>query len=93
MSASSGTNDFIQKKHVSIKFQVGPVQEHGPNGAQVEDVIEILLQRLMGLQTGPFPCAENNQAIYGLMQAKFALEKRTATRIAQGVEGQNKAHV
>jgi hypothetical protein len=93
MSASSGTSDAIQRKHISIKFQVGPVQEHGPNGAQIEEIIEILLQRLMGLQTGPFPCVENNQAIYGLMQAKFALEKRTATRVEQGVEGYSKAHV
>ncbi|AKQ08659.1 hypothetical protein [Bacillus phage vB_BceS-M2] len=79
-------------KHINIKFQEGTVEKHGVNGAQIEEVIEVLHDRLKGFQDGGFPCKENALAMHHLTQAKKWLDERTAKRKAQGVEGQYKNH-
>lgn len=75
-----------------IKFQHGPVGEVGLNGVQNEDVIELVVVRLMALNT-KFPCRENILAITKLQEALFWLNERTRLRVEQGVEGQNEPHV
>lgn len=78
--------------HYEIHFQQGPVGEVGVNGCQNEDIINVLLHRMNQLQKA-FPCRENALAITKLEEALLWLQRRTALRVAQGVEGQNKAHV
>ena len=78
--------------YINIKFQCGPVQEHGVNGASIENVLELLIQRLEGFQCGPFACYENATAITKLRGAVAALEARTQKRVEQGVVGTNQAH-
>lgn len=65
---------------INIKFQEGTVLENGVNGAQIEDVIEVLIERLQGFQKGKFHCRENDLAITKLQEAKMWLEERTRNR-------------
>lgn len=77
---------------INIKFQKGTVLENGVNGAQIEDVIEVLIERLQGFQKGKFSCRENALAITKLQEARMWLEERTRNRKKQGVEGENINH-
>lgn len=77
---------------INIKFQCGPIKEHGVNGTSIENVIALLVQRLEGFQAGPFACEENAAAIAWLKDAVLELEQRTTKRVAAGVEGTNQSH-
>ena len=70
-----------------IRFQKGPVKEHGKNGIHNEDLIVILLDRLKGLNSGDFSCRENSIAITKLEECLMWLNKRTEGRRSRGVEG------
>ena len=72
-------------------FQHGPIQDNGVNGIQNEEVIELLIIRLRALNER-FPCRENSLAITKLEEAQMWLDKRTALRQEQNVEGKNEAH-
>lgn len=74
-----------------IKFQQGPIGEHGVNGIHNEQLLAIVIDRLEGFQRGPFPCYHNGQAIEEIKCALWHLKSRTAERIARGVEGTNTA--
>ena len=76
---------------LQVQFQHGPVGDNGVNGVQNEQVIELLVMRLRDLNS-KFPCRENSIAITKLEEAMMWLEKRTAARVAQGVEGKNEPH-
>src|SRR6266446_6206955 len=52
---------------IHIKFQAGPIHERGVNGCSIEDVIDVLVERLRGFQNGPFQCGENEDAIRDLL--------------------------
>lgn len=85
-----GTKANIDEEFVKIKFQLGPVKEHGENGTTIEHVIDLLTERLEGFQKGPFACEENYRALAHLDSAKDALMERTRVREARGVEGTNR---
>lgn len=72
-----------------IEFQKGPIQEGGVNGVQNEDLLMIVIDRLIGFQTGDFACDENEEALRHLIQAASILQLRTAKRKARGVEGKS----
>lgn len=78
--------------YINIKFQCGPVQEHGVNGTSIENVIDLLVTRLEGFNVGPFRCRENSLAITHLQEAQNWLERRTRNRVKAGVEGTNQPH-
>lgn len=73
---------------VEIKWQEGTVPEVGVNGAQIEDVIDAVLDRLRDLN-GRFPCRENSITITKLEEAAMWQRERTRNREARGVEGQH----
>ncbi|HDR3493947.1 TPA: hypothetical protein QCN73_005547 [Bacillus wiedmannii] len=79
-------------EYINIKFQEGPIQENGVNGAQIEEVIQVLHDRLQGFQNGGFPCNENTMAMHHLKRAKEWLDERTRKRQVQGVEGKYEQH-
>lgn len=85
-SEHCGSNEHMVKIH----FQDGPIKENDVNGCQNEDLIAIIIDRLEGFQNTEFKCRENAIAITKLEEALMWLEKRTANRIARGVEGTNK---
>lgn len=73
----------------TVKFQNGPILEHGVNGVTVEALLEIAKHRLECFQAGPFACEPNAIALAGVQDALAALYKRTADRKARGVEGKS----
>lgn len=83
-SETQGSNNPI----TTISFQNGSIKENGVNGCQNEDLIIIVIDRLNDLQK-KFSCRENAIAITKLEEALMWLDKRTADRIARGVEGLN----
>lgn len=79
-------HDMLQVVH-DIRFQVGPLQEYGPNGISVEALLTIVEDRLLGFQSGEFSCRENAVALTKIQEAMMWLHKRTRDRVARGVEG------
>lgn len=82
---NNNTAGLLQKIH----FQKGPIQESGVNGVQNEDLLSIVIDRLIGFQTGDFPCEENEKALRHCIDACTWLQLRTAKRKARGVEGKS----
>jgi hypothetical protein len=74
-----------------IEFQKGPIQEAGVNGMQIEDLLSVCIDRLMGFQSGSYPCLENANAVNACIAAKGFLDKRTADRQRRSVEGKSQA--
>lgn len=72
---------------VVIAFQNGPITEAGVNGLTHEVLIAILIDRLEGLQSGPFASEYNANALLSLQCAQESLLNRTRERMARGVEG------
>lgn len=76
---------------VEVKWQDGPLNIDGvrvePNGAFVETVIAIAVDRLQFYQESKFKCRENALAITKLEEALHWLNHRTADRESRGVEG------
>ena len=73
----------------SVYFQRGPIQENGVNGVQNEDLLNIVVDRLRGFQSGQFSCRENAIALTKIEEALMWLNKRTADRQCRGVEGKS----
>lgn len=80
----AGSSPFVM-----VVFQEGPIKENGINGAQNEDLLAIVIDRLEGFQGGNFPCKENEAALDMVRGALSMLEKRTNDRISRGVEGKS----
>lgn len=59
------------------------------DGANNEDLISIVIDRLTSFQEGPFPCDENAMALRHLEKALGWLLQRTEGRIKRGVEGKD----
>lgn len=74
---------------LEIKFQNGAIQENGVNGVQNENLLCIVIDRLIGFQTGDFACPENEEALRKIIEAVTILQLRTAKRKARNVEGKN----
>src|SRR5690606_26449433 len=85
--STTNPRDFID-----IAFQNVTVKDYVVNGEQMEDVIDVLIERLIGFQRGDFPCRENALAITKLEEARMWLNERTRKRVEQGVEGEDKNH-
>ena len=75
-------------RYINIYWQDGVIPEVGVNGCQVEDVIEVVLERLQSLNEA-FPCRENSITITKLQEAAMWQRERTRERQARGVEGQH----
>lgn len=73
-----------------LKFQDGAIKEVGVNGIMNEDLLAIVIDRLIGFQEGPFPCRENGIALGRIEEALMWLQKRTKDREDRGVEGKTK---
>lgn len=70
----------------TVFFQDGPVREHGLNGIQTEDLIELALER-MKIHQQQAPCPENALTIDALQTAIDLQEGRRRERQQRGVEG------
>ena len=75
-----------------IRWQDGPVNREAgeiPNGAFVEDVLEVCNRRLKFYQDSRFACPENAEAIEHIEKGLEALLRRRGDRKARGVLGKN----
>jgi hypothetical protein len=74
-----------------ITWQEEPLGREGvrevPNGAFVETILAVIIDRLEFYEQSPFACEENKTALVHLRLAAQALEDRTRNREARGVEG------
>lgn len=85
---SGGTS---QAKGVQINWQNGPLgigaDRKEPNGAFVEEVIQIAVDRINFYNDSKFRCRENSLAVTKLEEALHWLNFRTSRRTEQGIEG------
>ena len=82
-----GSLAVVDQPFVSLTFQHGPPHEEGINGCRIEDVIDVLTEKLWDFQARSMACPENDKAIYHLGLAKAALVSRRGAREQQGVLG------
>ena len=82
--ANPGKSDGV---YCSVKFQNGGIALVGTNGVTHEALLAILQDRLEGFQSGPFACADNQEALDAIKKAQECLQRRTKARLARGVEG------
>lgn len=86
----SGTtpNAVIANRGI-VRFQNGPIKEHGVNGVTQEALLTIVIDRLRSFQAGPFSCRENAIALTHVETGLKWLQSRTIERQRRGVEGTN----
>lgn len=89
VSPANPPSDTVAGEFASVRFQNGPVGEHGVNGCHQEDLLAIVIHRLRGFQSGKFACRENALALTKIEEAMHWLNSRTITRQQRGVEGTN----
>lgn len=82
------SGDYPRMLHV--KFQNGPIAEHGVNGVTHEALLAILADRLRGFQKGPYATKANACALTHIEEAQHWLQQRTLERMRRGVEGTHK---
>lgn len=70
-----------------LDFQHGPIGEDGLNGITNETLLAIVIDRLVGFQTGKLAHPHNDVALSHCRHALHALQSRTQERIERGVEG------
>jgi hypothetical protein len=75
----------------TVKFQKGPTKEAGMNGIQCDEIIRVLIDRLVFLndihEKGKYRNRYNALAITKLEEALWALEERTRKREYKQIEG------
>lgn len=79
--------DSDNKNELVILFQNGVLPEVGVNGVTPELLLDVLIHKFEGFQSGKFACEENEKALAGMRAAKEAIQSRLANRQARGVEG------
>ncbi len=87
-----GSEAKIDTKHIQITFQHGHPSDVGINGCRVEDVIDVLVDKLLNFQGRELACEENATALYHLDLAREALLLRRRRREQQGVLGGPEGH-
>lgn len=80
-----GSDGLVEKPFITITFQHGAVPDVGLNGCRIEDVIEVIQNRLLDHQGRDLACEENAEALYHLEMAHDALLRRRRHREAAGV--------
>lgn len=88
-----GSDALVEGPFLRIEFQHGNPAEVGINGCRIEDVIEVLQNRLLDHQGRDLACEENASALFHLEAAREALVLRRRRRESQGVLGTAAPHV
>jgi hypothetical protein len=87
-----GSDAVVDLPHIKISFQHGNPQTVGNNGCKIEDVIDVLVEKILDFQGRDLNCEENATALYHLDLAREALMLRRRRREQQGVIGKQKRH-
>lgn len=64
--------------YVKITFQRGNRKNVGQNGCRMEDVVDVLIDRLTAYQSAMYKNQDNELALMYLQEAKQALARRSA---------------
>ncbi len=88
-----GSDSLVETPFIRIVFQHGKAEEMKNNGCRIEDVIEVLQNRLLDHQGRGLACEENATALFHLESAREALILRRRRREQQGVLNSGKPHV
>jgi hypothetical protein len=76
-----------------VQFQHGPRGVEGSTPGVFDDaLLAIIEDRLIGFQSGPYACPENQAALNAVRDARAALSSRVANRMAKSVLGVNAVH-
>ncbi len=81
-----------RKQYIDIIFQDGPIPMVGQNGAFIEDVLELIRDRLAGFNEGAMRCRENSLAITHIEEAMNWCVRRRLNRLDEGVQGSYEPH-
>ncbi len=87
-----GSEAVVETPYIKITFQHGAPDKVGMNGCRIEDVIEIISEKLLDFQGRDLTCDENAEALYHLDLAREALVLRRRRREMQGLLGSSKRH-
>ena len=88
-----GSDAIVENPFMRVVFQHGNPNEVGINGCRVEDLIEVVIQKLLDFQGRDLACEENHVALEHLVDAQEALVARRRRREEQGVIGSAKKHL
>ncbi|HVL38578.1 MAG TPA: hypothetical protein VM328_04220 [Fimbriimonadaceae bacterium] len=80
-----GSEAVVDRPFIKITFQHGHPSEVGINGCRIEDVIDVVVEKLLDFQGRDLACQENADALYHLDLAREALMLRRRRREQQGV--------
>jgi hypothetical protein len=73
-----------------IQFQKGPRKEESSVSGVIDtDLLEIVRDRLIAFQKGPFSCRENAVALTHIEEALMWMNRRVEDRIERNVLGKN----
>ena len=85
--------DIDGARVLDIQFQHGARTKPSSTPGCLEGaVLTVLIDRLEGMQAGPFACIENDIALAHIRSARAIITDRAARRKAQGVLGTDAAH-
>src|SRR5688500_16059912 len=87
-----GSEAVVEKPFIKITFQHGHPDQVGINGCRIEDVIDVLTEKLLAFQGRDLACEENAQALEHLDLAREALLMRRRRREQQGVLWTQRPH-
>ena len=87
-----GTSARIDTEYIKIDFQHGNPDVVGKNGATIEEVLEVLVQKILDFQGRELACLENAVALWHLDAAQEAMLQRRMRRQEQGVLGSKDKH-
>lgn len=87
-----GGMSVVERPNIKITFQHGNPEEVGINGCRIEDVIDVITDKLLDFQGRDLACEENATSLYHLDLAREALLLRRRRRERQGALGQRKKH-
>jgi len=87
-----GSEAEVETEFIKIRFQHGSPLTEGINGCRIEDVIDVIVDKLLNFQGRDLACEENATALYHLDLAREALLLRRRRRDQQGVIGTPEPH-
>jgi len=87
-----GNPAVVESEFIKVTFQHGDPAVEGINGCRIEDLIDVVVEKLLDFQGRDLSCEENATALYHLDLAREALLLRRRRRENQGLIGQRSKH-
>ncbi|MBX3113365.1 MAG: hypothetical protein KF824_10955 [Fimbriimonadaceae bacterium] len=87
-----GNMAVVESEYMRIVFQHGDPADVGINGCRIEDVLDVIVEKLLDFQGRDLSCEENATALYHLDLAREALLLRRRRREMQGLIGKRDKH-